>query len=103
MPKYLFAYHGGSAPTTPEDGKRVMQIWETWFTRIGAGVIDGGAPVGQSTTITPAGVTANGGANPVSGYSIFEAADHAAAVKLAQSCPILANGGNVEIAPVMQM
>ena len=103
MTKYLFAYHGGSAPTDPAEGKRVMQAWMDWFAGIGAGVVDGGNPVGQSTIVSTAGVTPNGGANPVSGYSILEAADHAAAVKLAQSCPILASGGSIEIAPVMAM
>ena len=48
-------------------------------------------------------VAADGGANPVSGYSLVEAADLAAAQKIAKGCPILDAGGSVEIAETIPM
>ena len=53
MPKYLFAYHGGGAPTNPEDQKKVMDAWGAWFGTLGRAVIDGGNPVGPSSTVKP--------------------------------------------------
>ncbi len=104
MPKYVFAYHGGGKPDTPEEGAKAMEAWNNWFGSIGAGVVDGGAPVGMSSTVSASGVEDNGGSNPISGYSVLEAADMAAAQELAKGCPILDGGkGTVEIAEVLEM
>ena len=75
MPKFVFAYHGGSMPETPEEGEKVMAAWGAWFEGLGSAVVDGGNPVGMSKTVTANGVEDNGGANPLSGYSIVEAAN----------------------------
>ena len=81
-----------------------MAAWTAWMEGIGSGLIDGGAPVGKSSTVKPDGsIVGDGGANPVSGYSLIEASDLAAAQKIAQGCPILGAGGSVEIAPTLQM
>ena len=31
MPKFVFAYHGGSPPASPEDVERVMAEWSDWM------------------------------------------------------------------------
>ena len=104
MAKYLFVYHGGGHPSGPEEGQKVMAAWGAWFGALGAAVIDGGAPVGQSTTVRPDGSVADdGGANPASGYSLIEASSLEDAQAKAKGCPILAAGGSVEIAPCMAM
>ena len=74
MAKYLFVYHGGGkGPTTPDEIKAVMDAWGAWFGSMGAAVVDGGNPVGLSSTVKPDGSLASGGgANPVSGYSLIE-------------------------------
>jgi hypothetical protein len=104
MSKYLFVYHGGKMATNPADVKKVMDAWGKWFGSMGAAVIDGGNPVGKSSTVRSDGSVANdGGANPVSGYSLIEAPTLDEALKKAKDCPILGNGGSVEIAQAMDM
>ena len=104
MAKYLFVYHGGSMPATPEEGEKVMAKWVDWMQGAGSAMADGGAPVGKSSTVNPDGsVTDNGGANPVGGYSIVDVPDLAAAHKLAKDCPHLEAGGSIEVAETMQM
>ena len=104
MAKYLFVYHGGSEPSTPAQASEIMQAWEDWFASMGAAAVDPGNPVGLSTTVNSDGsVTANGGSNPASGYSIIEAASSDAAIEQAKSCPILAAGGSIELAEIIQM
>ncbi len=103
MPKFLFAYHGGSVPQTEAEQAEVMQAWGAWFGTLGDSVIDGGAPVGKSHTVTDGNVAEDGGANPVSGYSLVEATDYADAVEKAKGCPIIAGGGSVEVAQAMEM
>jgi hypothetical protein len=43
-------------------------------------------------------VSEGGGQNPVSGYSLIKADDLDSAVKLARGCPVLADGGSIEVA-----
>lgn len=104
MAKYLFIYHGGSHPETEEEVAAVMDAWGSWLGGLGAAVVDGGNPVGQSSTVSPDGsVTGDGGANPASGYGIFEASDRDDAIAKAKGCPILQAGGSVELADIIDM
>ncbi len=104
MAKYLFVYHGGSTPTTDAEIKEVMDAWAGWLGGMGAAVIDGGNPVGKSSTVKPGGKVVNdGGSNPVSGYGLFEAADLDDALAKAKGCPILTAGGTVEVAEAFDM
>ncbi len=104
MAKFLFVYHGGSAPTNPADVKKTMDAWVGWFGAMGAAVIDGGNPVGKSSTVKSDGsLAAGGGTNPASGYSLIEASSLEDAHKKAKGCPILAAGGSIEIAQCMDM
>ena len=104
MAKYLFIYHGGTHPETEAEVAEVMDAWGAWMGSMGAAVVDGGNPVGMSTTVNPDGSTAdNGGSNPASGYGLFEATDLDDAVAKAKGCPILAAGGSIELAPCIDM
>ena len=104
MPKFIFAYHGGGKPETPEEGAAEMEKWENWLGGLGDRAVDWGNPVGLSKTVSAAGVVDNGGANPLSGYSIVEAASEAEACDIARGCPLVTNGsGSVEVAPIMEM
>ena len=104
MPKFMFAYHGGGMPETEEEQAKVMQAWGEWMGSLENDLIDGGNPVGQSKTVKPDGsVTDDGGANPLSGYSLVEAKDYDDAVAKAKGCPILESGGTIEVAQAMEM
>lgn len=106
MTKYLFVYHGatGPVPTDPAEIKAIHDAWGAWFASMGAAVIDGGNPVGKSSTVNPNGSLVNGGgANPASGYSLIEASSLEDAHKKASGCPILRNGGSIEIAACIDM
>lgn len=104
MAKYLFVYHGGKHPETDEEVKRVLDAWGQWFASMGAAVVDGGNPVGKSSTVNPDGSVAdNGGSNPASGYSLVEAGDLDDALAKARGCPILEAGGTVEVAEALDM
>jgi len=104
MAKFAFIYHGGGAPSTPEEGEKVMAAWGAWMGSIGKNLVDGGHPFGPSVTVNSDGSLAdNGGANPASGYSLVDVADENTAVEIAKSCPILDAGGSVEICAAMEM
>jgi hypothetical protein len=104
MAKYLFVYHGGGHPETKEAQAKAMAAWGAWFGSMGKALLNGGNPVGKSWTVKTSGAVAkDGGANPVSGYSLIEAKDYDGAAAVAKGCPILGAGGSVEIAEVLDM
>ena len=104
MAKYLFVYHGGSKPESSAEVDQVMQAWGNWLGSLGDSVIDGGNPVGMSSTVNSDGsVTNNGGSNPASGYSLIEATDLEDALEKAKGCPILSVGGSIEVAEAIEM
>ena len=103
MPKYVFAYHGGTVADSPAAHDDAMAAWGAWFASLGDAVIDGGNPTGQSKTVTAKSVANGGGANPLSGYSLINAANIDAALEHAKGCPVLAVGGSVEVAEALEM
>jgi len=107
MPKFLFVYHGGGDdhPETEEEKAQVMDEWGNWFGQLGASVVDGGNPVGPSTTVHAGGkVEGNGGSNPATGYSLVEATDIDDAIAKAKGCPILKTpDGSIEVAEAFDM
>ena len=104
MARFMFAYHGGKMPETEEEVSTVISKWNAWLEAISGNVVDGGNPVGQSSTVESDGsITPNGGSNPLSGYSIVEAESMEAAIELARGCPILLAGGSVEVAMIHEI
>lgn len=104
MTDFIFAYHGGKMPETPEEAAREMAAWEAWYKELGDAVVHPGNPVGMSKTVHADRVTDNGGANPLSGFTIVRADSVEAACKMAQACPMVANGsGTAEVAPLIEM
>ena len=104
MAKFLFVYHGGKNPETEEEVAAVMDAWGSWLGGMGAAVVDGGNPVGMSSTVNPDGsVSDNGGSNPATGYGLFEASSLDDALAKAKGCPILKEGGSVELAECIDM
>ena len=104
MAKFLFVYHGGKPATDPAERKAAMDAWGAWFGALGAAVIDGGNPLGPSSTVRADGsLAAGGGANPASGYSLISAASLEDAHAKARGCPLLKAGGTIEIAEAFDM
>jgi hypothetical protein len=104
MTKYVFTYHDGAG--MPEGEKAVaaeMAAWEAWFGTLGAAIVDGGNPFGGTTGVASDGAVTDGGSSGLGGYSIVNADDLDAAVAMAKGCPILANGGRVEVHTALEM
>jgi hypothetical protein len=92
MPKFVFAYQGGGVPETEEAQQAVMAAWGAWYGELGSAIVDGGAPFGASAAVGGGAATSG-----LSGYSVVEADDLDAALKMGQGCPVLNDGGRVEV------
>ncbi len=103
MSSYVFAYHGGNRPESPEEGAKHMAKWKAWIGGLGDAVVNPGTPLGKSKTVSSAGVSDYDGSNPMSGFSIVIADSMDAALEMAKECPLLEIGGTLEVAEVMEM
>jgi hypothetical protein len=103
MARYVLAYRGGSEPDGEAAQAAVMQAWMNWFGELGPAVVDGGAPFGGSSTVVAGGAATAGAPSALTGYSILSADSHADAERMAAGCPILADGGAVDVYEVHEM
>jgi hypothetical protein len=90
--KYVLVYQGGAMAETEEAQQAAMAAWGAWFGSLGQAVVDGGAPFGASAAVGGRSSTSG-----LTGYSILEADDLQAAVELGEGCPIIADGGRVDV------
>jgi hypothetical protein len=104
MSKFVFAYRGGSwMAATLEAQEMAMAEWGAWFGSLGAELVDGGSPFGAAATVGPDGGSTDGGSAALTGYSVVDAPDLAAAAALAKGCPLLADGGTVDVYEALPM
>ena len=111
MSEFVYLYRGGRRPESPAEGEKELQKWVAWLDDLaGKGHIkDRGQPLDLEGKVVRdrAGSITDGpyaeSKDIVIGYTIVETADLAQAASLASGCPIFANGGFVEVRPVMKM
>jgi hypothetical protein len=97
MAKYLLAYTGGATPETEAEQQAAMAAWTNWFGEIGPAIADPGNPFGPSKAVGSGGTVSDGGPSGLTGYSLVNADSLDAAAELAKGCPVLTNGGAVEV------
>ena len=102
MPNYMFAYHGGKKPDTPEAGAQMMADWKAWVEGLGDAAVNPGTPLGMSKTVSATGVSDDGGSNPLTGFSVVSADSMEAALDIAKACPFVSHG-SIEVAEMKQM
>jgi len=100
MTKFVFIYHApmspaDATPPTPEQMEGVMQAWNDWAGRVGAGMVDFGTPLDGGIRVTGDGTSPSN--REIAGYSIIEADDMDAALALANGHPHLSMPGGCEI------
>jgi len=113
MKNYLFVYRAEYAtmPTgTPEEMAAMTKRWIDWVTGIGAknNLADRGNRLGNTGHVVRANNVVTNGPyaeikESIGGYSIVKTNSYEEAIELAKSCPIFAQGGNVEVREISEM
>ena len=112
MAEFLYVYRGGgNRPSTPEAMQKRMQKWTVWMKELSdkGHLKSPGQPLEVTGKVVKGkqGVVTDGpyaeSKDVIGGYSLIEARDLDQAAKLSAGCPILENGGLVEIRPVMKI
>jgi hypothetical protein len=99
MSQYILVYKGEAtdmSEMTPEESEEVMAKWGLWMGKVGGALTDIGSPFGPASSVVDDG--SSGTPASLTGYSIVEAADMAAARALCDAHPYLSDGsGNFAI------
>lgn len=105
MSKYALIFTGGAVGATPEEIATTMEAWGIWYGSIGANLVDEGSafmPHVTASTVTKMGEE-SGSKTGASGYVIVQADSKDVVLEYAKSCPIITDGGSVEVHEFMQM
>ncbi len=97
MGNYLLAYRGGGMAETDEARAAAMAAWGGWFGQLGDTIVDAGNPFAGSKTVADGGRVSDGSPSALTGYSVLSADSLADAAELAKGCPVLQNGGTVDV------
>jgi hypothetical protein len=73
------------ARSTPEQMQSGMAAWQAWREKSGSAIVDLGAPLDHSTTVT--GASSSAGKTSITGYTFLQAASLEDAVALMQGHP----------------
>ncbi len=102
MAKFLVLYRAATtaaeqmAAGTPEQAAAGMDAWMAWAQRAGDAVVDLGSPLDVVEAAGDAG-------DPIGGFSILQADDAEALVKVLDGHPHTAMGGTIEILQFLPM
>ena len=94
MPRFLFSYR---VPQDYQPGAETGKAWQAWFESLGGSRADTGHAVIATRTLGRLDA-----ATRLGGYSLVTAEDIDEAAALAEGCPALRLGGDVEIGAVPQ-
>ena len=107
MKKFIVIYHAPNSfmekmkNASPDDHKKGMEAWMVWAKKCGSGLVDFGAPLGNSQMVGKNGSTPSKG--DVVGYSVLQAENIKKVVEMLKEHPHLtwAEGCTIEVHEAM--
>ncbi len=97
MTRFLVTYHGAGMPDGEQARQQAMAAFAQWVANTGPALVDPGAPLGPSKTVTDGSVADGPAGGPPGGYSVLEADSLDAAVELVRSHPFVSRGGALQV------
>jgi len=97
MARFLITYFAGDMPQDPPSIAQARRAFAQWAAKTGAALADVGAPIRSATTISSDGIRDEAPAGPFMGWSVIEAEDGNAAVRLLGDHPFLSRGGMLQL------
>jgi len=89
MARFMYLYRGPLPDLTPEQGAERTAAFGAWMEKVGVALVDNGSPFGSSASVRDDGT--EGTTGDLSGYTIVEADDLAAAKALTDGLPFLSD------------
>jgi hypothetical protein len=108
---FLLLFRGGADPrhVSSEELRRIMDLWFAWMKKLKKrGQFKVGHPLEEAGKVLSGRKGRNVAGfveaqDSVGGYLLIQARNLAEATKIARECPILENGGTVEVRPILPM
>ena len=100
MSNFVLVYKGGRSSDAGSDA--AMAAWGAWFGKLGGAIVEPGNPFGPSKSVSSSGVS-DGAGSSLTGFTVLKADSLADAATLAKDCPVVANGGTVEVYEAIKM
>jgi hypothetical protein len=97
MARFLITYHAGDMPQDLESVAQARGAFIEWTAKTGAALADVGEPVRSATTLSSKGISEGVPAGQFMGWSVIEAEDGNAAVRLLEDHPFLSRGGILQL------
>lgn len=97
MPRFLVTYHGSNMPHDPESMARARDAFMHWAGKTGSALVEPGAPIAGTRTVSSQGTRDSLADEPFNGWSVIEAADLNAAAKVVADHPFIGRGGVLQI------
>jgi hypothetical protein len=97
MAMFLITYYAGDMPQNPDSIEQARDAFAHWAAKTGAALAEVGAPVRSTTTISSGGIHNGALGRPFMGWSVIEAEDCYAAVRLLQDHPFISYGGILQL------
>ena len=97
MAKYLVTYHGSEMPHDPEAMAAARAAFMDWAAKAGEALVEPGAPVRSSWTISNAGREDGPAHGPIMGWSIIESEDAESAASRLGDHPFIGRGGVLQV------
>jgi hypothetical protein len=93
MARFLITYYAGDMPQDPESITQTRRALIQWAAKTGEALADLGAPIRSTTTISGDGIHDGTPAGSFMGWSVIEAEDTNAAIRLLEDHPFISRGG----------
>jgi hypothetical protein len=97
MPRFLVTYHGSNMPHDAASMATARDAFMQWAGKTGPALVDPGAPISATRTVSGDGATDGLADGPFNGWSVIEAADLNAAAKLLADHPFIGRGGVLQV------
>jgi hypothetical protein len=96
MERFLIIYHGAPGGE-PEEAEQHPGPWAAWLDSLGSAVLDRGSLSHAAVEVKSRLLGPKSATSTISGYSVIQAEDFNAAVRVAEMCPIFETNGWAEI------
>ena len=97
MARFLITYHAGDMSQDPESIAQARRAFAQWAAKAGAALADIGSPIRSATTISSDGIHHGAPSGSFMGWSVIEAEDGNAAVRLLADHPFISRGGMLQL------
>jgi len=98
--RYMFLYYG-AAPDSDEQRDAGMKEMADWYGELGSAIVDGGNPFTSAKTVGSNGVKDGPMGEMATGYTIVEAPDLESATSLAEGCPLVSHGREIQLLEIL--